>query len=274
MEERDLFNDLIKSKIDNLDSPVRADIWSNVSSSISTGSATVGTGISVFTKIAIGVSVVAATVTGVLFYSADKHQQETQTIETPKQPEELKKETTTSTENEETTNKEEIKNPSKFSEVILEGNNNPLVDVNNTPVITENFKESKAEKKVEQLDDVNPQPIVSNGTSIINQTPSNEDIKLPQSSTLDLVLPNIFTPNNDGANDILVVDISKLREASVVVLNNKGQVVYSFTGEEFTWDGLDKNGDLVPTGSYIYFITGLDKNGLTYKKYSKLEVNY
>jgi len=274
MEERDLFNDLFKSKLDNLDSPVRADIWSNVSSSISTGSATVGTGISVLTKIAIGVSVVAATVTGVLFYSADKHQQETQTIETPKQPEELKKETTTSTEKEETTNKKEIKNPSKFSEVILEGNNNPLVEENNTQIITENSKESKSEKKVEQLNVINPQPIVSNGTSIINQTPSNEDIKLPQSSTLDLVLPNIFTPNNDGANDILAVDLSKLREASVVVLNNKGQVVYSFTGEEFTWDGLDKNGDLVPTGSYIYFITGLDKNGLTYKKYSKLEVNY
>ncbi len=274
MEERDLFNDLIKSKLDNLDSPVRADIWSNVSSSISTGSATVGTGISVLTKIAIGVSVVAATVTGVLFYSADKHQQETQTIETPKQPEELKKETTTSTEIKETTKKEEIKYPSKFSEVILEGNNNPLVEENNTPVITENLIESKSEKKVEQLNVIIPQPIVSNGTSIINQTPSNEDIKLPQSSTLDLVLPNIFTPNNDGANDILAVDISKLREASVVVLNNKGQVVYSFTGEEFNWDGLDKNGDLVPTGSYIYFITGLDKNGLTYKKYSKLEVNY
>ncbi|MFM7473942.1 MAG: gliding motility-associated C-terminal domain-containing protein, partial [Crocinitomicaceae bacterium] len=152
--------------------------------------------------------------------------------------------------------------------------NNPLVDENNTQIITENSKESKPEKKVEQLNDVNPQPIVSNGTSIINQTRSNEDIKLPQSSTLDLVLPNIFTPNNDGANDILAVDISRLKEASVVVLNNKGQVVYSFTGEEFTWDGLDKNGDLVPTGSYIYFITGLDKNGLTYKKYSKLEVNY
>jgi flagellar hook assembly protein FlgD len=45
-------------------------------------------------------------------------------------------------------------------------------------------------------------------------------------------------------------------------------------GTEFSWDGSDKNGDLVPAGSYIYFITGLDKNGLTYKKYSKLEINY
>lgn len=274
MEERDLFDDILKNKLDNLDSPVRADIWSNVSSSISTSSATVGAGMSALTKIAIGVSVVAATVTGVLFYSVDKHQQETQTIETPKQPEEIKKETSTSTEIKETTKKEEIKNPSRISEVVFESNNNPLVNENNTPIITENLLESKTETKVEQLNDDNALPIISNSPNIVNQSPSNEDIKLPKSSTLELVLPNIFTPNRDGINDMLSVDISKLKEASVVILNNKGQVVYSFTGEEFTWDGLDKNGDLVPVGSYIYFITGLDKNGLTYKKYSKLEVNY
>lgn len=274
MEERDLFDDILKNKLDNLDSPVRADIWSNVSSSISTSSATVGSGMSALTKIAIGVSVVAATVTGVLFYSVDKHQQETQTIETPKQPEEVKKETTTSTEIKETTKKKEIKNPSQISEVIFESNNNPLVNENNTPIITENILESKTEKKEEQLKNDNPLTIISNSPNLVNQSPSNEDIKLPKSSTLELVLPNIFTPNRDGINDVLYVDISKLKEASVVILNNKGQVVYTFNGEEFTWDGLDKNGDLVPTGSYIYFITGLDKNGLTYKKYSKLEVNY
>jgi hypothetical protein len=119
MEERDLFDDILKNKLDNLDSPVRADIWSNVSSSISTSSATVGAGISALTKIAIGVSVVAATVTSVLYYSIDKNQHETETIETPKQPTENKKETTTSTEIKETIKKEEIKNQTKFSEVIL-----------------------------------------------------------------------------------------------------------------------------------------------------------
>lgn len=274
MEERDLFDDILKNKLDNLDSPVRADIWSNVSSSISTSSATVGAGISALTKIAIGVSVVAATVTSVLYYSIDKNQHETETIETPKQPTENKKETTTFTEIKETIKKEEIKNQTKFSEVILENNSNTFVEEINAPLVTENLKESKTEKKVELPNDDNPLPIISNIPNQNYQSPSNEDIKLPKSSSLELVLPNIFTPNRDGINDMLSVDISKLKEASVVILNNKGQVVYSFTGEEFTWDGLDKNGDLVPVGSYIYFITGLDRNGLTYKKYSKLEVNY
>ena len=40
------------------------------------------------------------------------------------------------------------------------------------------------------------------------------------------------------------------------------------------WDGRDKNGDLVPSGSYIYFITGKDNLGKLYKKYTNLEVKY
>jgi gliding motility-associated-like protein len=274
MEERDLFNDLLKNKLDNLDSPVRADIWSSVSSSISTSSAAVGAGLSVLTKIAIGVSVVAATVTGVLFYSVDKHQQETETIDTPKQPKESLKEQTIRKEFKEITYKENVENLPVLTENKTEINLNTNIENNNPQVITENIIENKTDQNVEKPVEISPLPIVSNGPLTVNQLPSNEEIQLPKSSTIELILPNIITPNRDGVNDVLSVDISKLSEASVVILNNKGQVVYVMKGTEFSWDGSDKNGDLVPAGSYIYFITGLDKNGLTYKKYSKLEINY
>ena len=111
--------------------------------------------------------------------------------------------------------------------------------------------------------------------STIKETPIvNEDQRAPKSSGLELLLPNIFTPNGDGSNDLLTINMTQLEDVSLVVLNMKGQVQFTFQGTEFMWDGRDKNGDLVPSGSYIYFITGKDSLGELYKKYTNLEVKY
>ena len=74
MEDKDLFNNLLKDKLDNFESSVRPEIWSNVSSAISNTSF-ISTGLGLLSKVAIGVSVVAATVTSVLYFTVDTSQQ-------------------------------------------------------------------------------------------------------------------------------------------------------------------------------------------------------
>jgi gliding motility-associated-like protein len=67
-------------------------------------------------------------------------------------------------------------------------------------------------------------------------------------------LPNVFTPNFDGDNDIFRVDMAgKLNECSELsVFNRWGQLVYSSNGRTPQWNGKNYSGLDVPTGQYYF----------------------
>ncbi len=72
-------------------------------------------------------------------------------------------------------------------------------------------------------------------------------------------VPNIFTPNGDGQNDVFNVfagpSVSKIN--SFRVFNRWGETVYAIDdilpGTNFGWDGL-LQGDRAPTGVYVYYL--------------------
>lgn len=67
-----------------------------------------------------------------------------------------------------------------------------------------------------------------------------------------LEIPNVFTPDGDGINDLFTADLPAT-EGSVSVLNRWGQTV--FTSElPFAWDGTS-NGAPCSEGVYFYLIT-------------------
>ena len=76
-----------------------------------------------------------------------------------------------------------------------------------------------------------------------------------------VVIPNVFTPNGDGSNDIF--DPSVLSKSvdfdKVVVFDMKGNKVFESSGERF-WDGKDPAGMLCDPGQYQYIITAHDRN--------------
>ncbi|GAA5031520.1 hypothetical protein GCM10011506_20580 [Marivirga lumbricoides] len=69
----------------------------------------------------------------------------------------------------------------------------------------------------------------------------------------------IVSPNGDNNNDTWVIEnIEKFPQNSVTVVDRWGGEVYSansYNNEEIVWDGSNKNGDLVPTGTYFYVIS-------------------
>jgi gliding motility-associated-like protein len=69
-------------------------------------------------------------------------------------------------------------------------------------------------------------------------------------------LPNVFTPNNDGANDALQFDFTDLEFIEIVIVNRWGQTVfYTRSADEF-WNGTVMNiGEASPEGVYFYQIT-------------------
>ncbi|MCK4922057.1 MAG: gliding motility-associated C-terminal domain-containing protein, partial [Bacteroidales bacterium] len=67
-------------------------------------------------------------------------------------------------------------------------------------------------------------------------------------------IPNLITPNYDGKNDIWIIDeLEGFPDVVVEIYDRWGRLVYkSVEGYPTPWDGTNMNGNLVPTGSYMY----------------------
>lgn len=86
-----------------------------------------------------------------------------------------------------------------------------------------------------------------------------DDIKLekiiPPELKSVVEIPNIFTPNSDGSNDVFTpVEINNIDKISCSVLNRWGNVVYKSNDLNFGWDGKDQNGNPVSEGVYFWKI--------------------
>ncbi len=79
----------------------------------------------------------------------------------------------------------------------------------------------------------------------------------------NVAIPNVFTPNNDGQNDIFnVVIAGKLyRCTDMRIYNRWGQLMFKSTGNNTKWDGHTSVGEEVPEGTYFYTI---DVAGIQY----------
>jgi gliding motility-associated-like protein len=68
------------------------------------------------------------------------------------------------------------------------------------------------------------------------------------------VIPNVFTPNNDGINDSWQVKyLAGFTDCSVEIYNRYGQLIYRCTGYNNPWNGT-VNGKPVPAATYYYII--------------------
>ena len=66
-------------------------------------------------------------------------------------------------------------------------------------------------------------------------------------------LPNTFTPNADGANDIFTPRINRfIAMIDMEVYNKWGQVVFETSNPSIDWDGTNMNGKELAEGSYYY----------------------
>jgi gliding motility-associated-like protein len=69
----------------------------------------------------------------------------------------------------------------------------------------------------------------------------------------NITLPNVFSPNNDGVNDVLTIDYSDVELLEFVILNRWGQTVFTTIDENEFWNGkLFNIGDECPEGVYFY----------------------
>jgi gliding motility-associated-like protein len=81
---------------------------------------------------------------------------------------------------------------------------------------------------------------------------------LPQ--ILSSMVPNVFTPNGDGANDVFRISENDLNEFSIKIFNRWGNIVFDAQSSLASWDGKSKN-VAVTDGVYYWVAQYRDCNG-------------
>ena len=275
MIEKDYIKELFQDKLTSHEVPVRADLWTSVSSSIG-GSSVVASSMSIATKIIIAASVSAVAL--VTFYLVnDKN-----SVPTPikkENPQEQRIITIDTLKIE----KEEVKKDEKLLPKQAEQRVDCEYDFStpeNVSDLNSNYPQSnKSDINKEIVTEKSPEkierqyPIIRNSNPSANEIVAKPEIKIKENEST-ILLPNIFTPNGDGKNDLLSIKIGEVTEFSVVILNQANKVIYTSSNPNFSWDGIATNGELSPAGSYVYYISAKDLNGKLLTKYSSLTISY
>jgi gliding motility-associated-like protein len=69
-----------------------------------------------------------------------------------------------------------------------------------------------------------------------------------------LIIPNAFSPNNDGINDVWTIDqLKDYPNAQIQIFNRAGQLIHSTRNNTIIWNGTHNN-QPVPIGAYYYLI--------------------
>ena len=75
-------------------------------------------------------------------------------------------------------------------------------------------------------------------------------------SNCDFIIPNTFTPNADGKNDVWEIKgIERYANANIVIMNRWGVIIHEIPGSHLPWNGNNDKGEAVEAGVYYYIIT-------------------
>jgi|GEM_PF-5578166 len=94
-----------------------------------------------------------------------------------------------------------------------------------------------------------------------------DDTALDSVGFTDIPMPNVFTPNGDGLNEVLSPPaMDSVSVYRMEVFNRWGALVHSETANPPSWNGRDGGGNAAQEGVYYYLLTVIDNKGKTFQK--------
>lgn len=93
--------------------------------------------------------------------------------------------------------------------------------------------------------------------------------------TTDIFIPNAFTPNGDGVNDLFLPYFAfEPIQFKMIIYNRSGGVIFESDNPQEGWNGTFKDGVKAPEGVYVYFITYTSSDGLKMNKKGSFSLIY
>ena len=87
-----------------------------------------------------------------------------------------------------------------------------------------------------------------------------------------LVMPNVFTPNNDGMNDIFnPIKINGITINQIAIYNRWGELMHKESSPQILWDGNGKVGNAT-NGIYYWIVEYQNSSGTKNAKSGSLQV--
>ncbi len=88
-----------------------------------------------------------------------------------------------------------------------------------------------------------------------------------EQSTFDIYMPNAFTPDGDGVNDIFGINKTvEVNTFSMQIFDLQGKILFASSDPLDGWNGKDKWGKPMANGKYIWKIVLTDKTNTIIKK--------
>lgn len=84
-------------------------------------------------------------------------------------------------------------------------------------------------------------------------------------STKEIFVPNVFTPNGDGKNDILYVYGNYIASIKFLIFNQWGELIFQSDNINTGWNGMYK-GRMQPMGVYVYALKVVLQDGTVINK--------
>ncbi len=77
---------------------------------------------------------------------------------------------------------------------------------------------------------------------------------IEQACTLPKTIPNVFSPNSDGINDLFLIKSTGLDALTCTIFNRWGMLIYEYDAIRAGWDGYTFGGEKAPAGTYYYIL--------------------
>lgn len=100
-----------------------------------------------------------------------------------------------------------------------------------------------------------------------------DDTELDSVGFTDLFMPNVFTPDGDGINDVLAApSLDQPQTYELKIFDRWGRLVNSSGENPPAWNGTDRSGKPVNDGVYYYLLTLTETNGHPFQKKGFVEL--
>jgi gliding motility-associated-like protein len=84
-----------------------------------------------------------------------------------------------------------------------------------------------------------------------------------------ILIPNVFSPDGDGTNDVWFIPNSGMKEFHVDIYDRWGLKVFETTADEIRWDGRSTSGILLSDGTYYFVLKAILRSFSGDKDFSK-----
>lgn len=81
-----------------------------------------------------------------------------------------------------------------------------------------------------------------------------------------IFIPNVFTPNGDGNNDLFLVSSTKMKEIYYDIYDRWGLKIATYNELTGGWNGRTKNGKMAPDGTYYYVLKATSEKGKEFQQ--------